>query len=260
VNALSEQGAEAQANIDPREVRHYEQLAQSWWDLSGPFWPLHRLNAVRTQYLRRVLAPVFGRRSDDEQPLQDLRLLDVGCGGGILSEAMARLGAQVHGIDVVGKSIEVARQHALNSALEVRYENASAATLVGREPGFDVVLNMEVVEHVPDVAALVNDCSRLLRPGGVLVVATINRSLLAWFFAILGAEYVLRWLPRGTHRWRQFVTPTELEALLNTAGLDVVERTGVRVNPFNRHFALTNIMAVNYMLVARSRATPLGSS
>lgn len=149
MNSLIGQGTEAQANIDPREVRHYEQLAHTWWDLSGPFWPLHRLNEVRTQYLRRVLAPMFGRSSNDEQPLQELRLLEVGCGGGILSEAIARLGAQVHGIDVVGKSIEVARQHASNSALEVRYENASAATLIGREAGFDVVLNMEVAEHRP---------------------------------------------------------------------------------------------------------------
>ncbi|MFT5176878.1 MAG: 2-polyprenyl-6-hydroxyphenyl methylase/3-demethylubiquinone-9 3-methyltransferase, partial [Gammaproteobacteria bacterium] len=188
---------------------------------------------------------------DEAQPLHKLRVLDVGCGGGILSESMARMGAQVHGIDVTDKNIVVARHHAHTSGLNVRYENITVGALHQHEPDYDIVLNMEVLEHVPDVAALVADCIHLLRPGGVLVLATINRTLLSWLFAIVGAEYVLRWLPRGTHRWRRFVTPRELGSLLAAGDMRIVAQTGVRVNPFNRHFSLTQRMAVNYMLVAQ---------
>lgn len=243
--------AAAGANVDPREVAYYQALAATWWDRSGPFWPLHRLNELRTGYLRRVLASAFGRDPRDETPLQDLTVLDVGCGGGILSESMAALGASVRGIDVVEKNIQVAQTHAAQSALPVRYEAVSASALLQRGAAFDVVLNMEVVEHVPDVPEFVRDCSRLVRPGGAMALATINRTALSWLFAIVGAEYVMRWLPRGTHRWRQFVTPREAEHLLNRDGLRVIARSGVRVNPFTRHFSLSHRMAVNYMLVAR---------
>jgi 2-polyprenyl-6-hydroxyphenyl methylase/3-demethylubiquinone-9 3-methyltransferase len=164
---------------------------------------------------------------------------------------MARLGAQVHGIDVVEKNIAVAARHARDTELAVSYETTDAAALSARGLTYDVVLNMEVVEHVPDVPALLDDCARLVDPGGVMVLATINRTSLSWIFAIVGAEYVLRWLPCGTHRWRRFVTPGELQRCLEAAGFEVVARTGVRVNPLTRRFALTRIMAVNYMLVAK---------
>ena len=242
-------------NVDPREAAHYERLAASWWDRTGPFWPLHKLNELRAEYLRETLADAFGRDPAASQPLAGLRMLDVGCGGGILSESMARLGANVHGIDVVEKNIAVARLHAQPSRLDVAYEPTTASALAATGERYDVVLNMEVVEHVPDVGALVRDCTSLLAPGGVLVLATINRTVLSWLFAIVGAEYVLRWLPRGTHRWSRFVMPAELEALLERDGLHITARTGVRVNPVTRHFALTRVMAVNYMLVARRPST-----
>ena len=238
-------------NIDPREVAYYEQLAATWWDRSGPFWPLHRLNELRTSYLKSTLARIFDRDPADPSPLQGLRVLDVGCGGGILSESIAHLGAQVHGIDIVDKSIEIARHHARFSSRPVRYEAATVSALKDRGVDYDVVLNMEVVEHVPDVPRFINECVRLVRPGGVMAVATINRTLRSWLFAIVGAEYVLGWLPRGTHHWRQFVTPGELERLLAADGLRIVKQTGVRVNPLNRHFALTKANAVNYMLIAQ---------
>jgi 2-polyprenyl-6-hydroxyphenyl methylase/3-demethylubiquinone-9 3-methyltransferase len=201
-----------------------------------------------------VLARAFGRDPSNPAPLCGLDVLDVGCGGGILSESLARLGASVHGIDVVERNVEIACRHAQDSGVTVRYEALSASALVERGVDYDIVLNMEVVEYVPDVPALLKDCARLVRPAGAMVVATINRTALSWLFAIVGAEYVLRWLPRGTHRWRQFVPPATLERLLDDNGFGVIERTGVRVNPFNRHFALTRLMAVNYMLVARRSA------
>jgi 2-polyprenyl-6-hydroxyphenyl methylase/3-demethylubiquinone-9 3-methyltransferase len=241
----------AKANVDGREVAYYEQLASTWWDRRGPFWPLHRLNELRSGFLSDVLCRAFARCPYESQPLRGIRILDVGCGGGMLSESMARLGAKVHGIDVVDKNVQIATTHVAGSGLQVRYETTSAVALARRGVQFDAVLNMEVLEHVPDAAALVADCARLVRPGGVLVLATINRNLLSWLFAIVGAEYVLRWLPRGTHRWRRFVKPDELTRFVTEAGLEVRERIGVRVNPVTRHFALTHWLAVNYMLVAQ---------
>ena len=164
---------------------------------------------------------------------------------------MAIDGADVHGIDVVEKNIAVARHHARDSGLLVRYDTISAAALAARGASYDVVLNMEVVEHVPDVSSLLHDCARLVKPGGIMVVATLNRTLLSWLFAIVGAEYVLRWLPRGTHRWQQFVTPEELRRMLAANAFNTIAETGVRVNPFNRRFDLTRSLAVNYMVVAR---------
>ena len=251
MSSAASRPAGADDNVDPREVAHYTSLAETWWDPTGPFWPLHRLNALRTGYLREVLAAGFGRDAAGSAPLAGLDVLDVGCGGGILSESMAALGARVHGVDVVERNIAIAREHAARSKLPVRYQQAPVSTVLRDGRDYDVVLNMEVVEHVPDVPALLAECARLVRPGGMMVVATINRTALAWLLAIVGAEYVLRWLPRGTHRWRQFVTPAEVEIALSACGLDVTHRTGVRVNPLTRHFALTRIMAVNYMLVAR---------
>ncbi len=250
--------AGAEANVDPREVAYYENLAATWWDRSGPFWPLHRLNALRTNYLRHVLARMFDRNPKDELPLAGLSILDVGCGGGILSESVAKLGASVLGIDVVEKNIEVARIHAAQANLPVRYETTSATALAVRGDRFDVVLNMEVVEHVPQVPAFMADCARLVRPGGAMSVSTINRTAKSWLYAIVGAEYVMRWLPRGTHRWRQFVKPAEVENLLVKDGFEIAARAGVQVNPITRRFSLSSNLAVNYMLVAR-KVSPGGT-
>ena len=177
-------------------------------------------------------------------------MLDIGCGGGILSEAMARLGARVVGIDVVERNIAIARLHAETSGVAVEYRHVAAETLAGQGERYDVVLNMEVVEHVADLPGFLQAGGQLVRPGGLMVIATLNRTALSWLFAIIGAEYILRWLPRGTHRWRRFPKPRELERLLARDGLRVTARTGVRVNPFTRCFRLTRLMAVNYMLVA----------
>ena len=254
---LSEQESSSAAaqheNVDPREAVRYQALAETWWDKSGPFWPLHRLNELRTEYLKTVLSSIFSRDPADQQPLKGLKLLDVGCGGGILSESMAQLGAHVHGIDVVLKNVEIARLHARESGLHVDYAAVNARALRQHDAKYDAVLNMEVVEHVPNPTALVEDCAALLRPGGALVLATINRTWLSWLFAIFGAEYVLRWLPRGTHRWDRFIKPDELTRTAERCGLRLVARTGVRVNPINRRFSLTRHMAVNYMIVAQKK-------
>ncbi len=247
------------ASIDPREVDFYTQLADTWWNESGPFWPLHRLNALRTGYIEQYLCRAFERDPRSPSPLAGLSILDVGCGGGILSEAIAGMGAGVHGIDVVARNISVAQRHssthgALGRGLPIRYESTSAESLVDSGARYDVVLNMEVVEHVADLDTFMRACTHLVRPGGAMVVATINRTVRAFLFAILGAEYVLRWLPRGTHQWRRFPRPGELETLLAAGSMQVDGRTGVRVNPFTRRFSLTDDLGVNYMLTARKPA------
>ncbi len=237
-------------SIDPREVAFYSGLADTWWDRSGPFWPLHRLNELRVRWIRDRLVEHFGGRAADPAPLRGLKILDIGCGGGILAESMARLGATVLGIDVVEKNVNVARLHALNAGLDVRYEQIPAEVLATRGERYDVVLNMEVVEHVADFPGFMAACCQLVAPGGAMFVSTINRTPLAWLFAIVGAEYVLRWLPRGTHRWSLFRRPDELRAQLGAGGLRVVGESGVRVNPLTRGFALQSGLAVNYMQFA----------
>jgi 2-polyprenyl-6-hydroxyphenyl methylase/3-demethylubiquinone-9 3-methyltransferase len=244
------------STIDPREVEFYSRLAATWWNTDGPFWPLHRLNTLRAAFLRERLCELFGRDSARDQPLEGLRILDIGCGGGILSESIAQTGASVLGIDVVDKNIHIARRHAAEIGLDVRYQLTSAEELAATGAEFDVVLNMEVVEHVANLSVFMDAAGRMVRPGGVMAVATINRTLRSWLFAIVGAEYVLRWLPRGTHQWRRFPTPSEIADLMAARGLAVVELRGVRINPLTRGFSLSRSTAVNYMTLAtRARAT-----
>lgn len=238
------------AGIDPAEVAYYEGLAHRWWDTAGPFWPLHRLNAFRVGYLCNQLAQRLGQAASGDRPFAGLRVLDIGCGGGILSESVARLGAAVVGVDVTEKNLRVARLHAEREGLVIDYRLASVELLAQSGEVFDLVLNMEVVEHVGHPQAFLAHCARLVRPGGIMVVSTINRTLAAAVIAIWGAESVLRWLPRGTHHYRKLVRPSEVIAGLG-AGFRVLDRTGVRVNPFNRAFSLTRWMGVNYMLVAQ---------
>lgn len=234
--------------VDPREVEFYSRLADTWWDLDGPFWPLHKLNELRVEYIKQKLCQHFDRSSAASRPLEGLRVLDVGCGGGILSESMARLGASVTGIDVVDKNIRIASLHATQHGVDVDYRTATAAEVAASGAVFDVVLNMEVVEHVADVELFMCDCTRLTSEDGVMLVATINRTLLAWLFAIVGAEYVLRWLPRGTHRWSMFQKPDDIAAHLKKGELAVKDTVGVAVNPFTRRFRITASSAVNYMM------------
>lgn len=238
------------STIDPDEVAYYERLATEWWDETGKFWPLHYLNRVRETYLKQQICQHFGRDVAVENPLQGISIVDIGCGGGILSESMARLGASVTGIDIVPKSLQVARQHSFGQRLNIEYLESTAEELARLELQFDVVLNMEVVEHVLELPSFINSCAQLLTPGGITFIATINRNPLSWIVAILGAEYILGWLPRGTHRWSKFVTPAELSALLGENGLRVKAATGVRINPLNKNFSLTPSLRVNYMLAA----------
>ena len=235
--------------IDAREVEFYTQLADTWWDQHGPFWPLHKLNRLRVDYIRNKVSEHFGLDVDSPKPLAGLRVLDVGCGGGILAESMARLGANVTAIDVVEKNIQVARIHAERESLSIDYRLCTAAELAEENECFDVVLNMEVVEHVANLPAFMRDCCRLTASNGCMFVATINRTPLSWLFAIVGAEYILGWLPRGTHRWRWFRKPAEIERLLADGGLSANDIIGVSANPFNRTLNMTSRTAVNYMLL-----------
>lgn len=235
-------------SIDPAEVAYFERLADRWWDTGGPFWPLHRLNAFRVGYLRRHAASALGRDPAAERPFAGVEVLDIGCGGGILSESVARLGAAVTGIDVTEKNLNAARLHAARSGLAIDYRLLSVEDLAASGAGFDLVLNMEVVEHVEQRPEFLAACARLVRPGGVMLVSSINRTWAAFLTAILGAEYILRWLPRGTHHYRKLVRPEEVLAELGN-GFRCLHRTGVRVNPFNRVFSYTRWMGVNYMLV-----------
>ena len=236
--------------IDPREVNFYTQLAETWWDGQGPFWPLHRLNELRVPYILDKLCQHFGLAAEKPQPLAGLRLLDVGCGGGILSESMAQLGAQVTGIDVVEKNIRIATLHAEKKGLNIDYRVCPATDLVAAGKQFDVVLNMEVVEHVADLEAFMRQCCKLTANDGVMFVSTINRTPRAWLFAIVGAEYILRWLPKGTHRWRLFRKPHEIRALLDSGGLRIADITGVAANPLTKTLRLVDSTSVNYMLFA----------
>ncbi len=237
-------------DIDPSEVEYFEKLAHRWWDEQGPFWPLHKLNAFRAGYVREHLCGAFGRDPDAQRPLAGLRVLDIGCGGGILSESVARMGASVTGTEITEKNVRVAQLHGSWSGLDIDYRLITADALAANGEAYDAVLNMEVVEHVERLPQFLATCARLVRPGGVMVVATINRTPASWLTAILGAEYVLGWLPKGTHHYRKLVKPAELMAGLGS-GFQVLHRTGVRVNPFNRAFSFTNFEGVNYMMVFR---------
>ena len=243
------------ANVDPGQAAYYRELSDKWWDTEGAFWPLHGLNNIRTRYLSRLLREHFDRPDYTTQPLQGLSVLDIGCGGGLLSEAMAHLGARVHGIDVVNRNIETARYHALQQALDIRYEYGDVDLVMGRGEQYDVVLNMEVVEHVPAPHRFLRDGASLVKPGGVMAVATINRTLLAWLFAIVGAEYVLNLLPKGTHEYDKLIKPSELARWARAAGLNVEAMIGLSYNPITKHYRLVEgDVSVNYMIRASKPA------
>jgi len=227
-------------NADPAELAKFSELAHRWWDPDSEFRPLHRINPLRLQWIQ------------SQVPLSGLRVLDVGCGGGILSDSMARQGANVLGIDLASKALKVAQLHALEASTpNVRYREVSAENLAAEEPGsFDVVTCMEMLEHVPDPGSVVRACSQLVKPGGWVFISTINRNPKSFLFAIVGAEYVLRWLPRGTHEWNKFVTPDELTKYLLDNRLVITEQTGVVYSPFADKWALSSDMDVNYMVVA----------
>ncbi|MGC4026687.1 MAG: bifunctional 2-polyprenyl-6-hydroxyphenol methylase/3-demethylubiquinol 3-O-methyltransferase UbiG [Mesorhizobium sp.] len=238
------------STIDPEEVERFSRIAAQWWDPAGKFRPLHKFNPVRLAYIRDQVAARSGRDPLAARPLEGVRILDIGCGGGLLCEPMARLGATVVGVDPAERNIEVARLHAAESGLEIDYRATTAEALADAGEQFDVVLNMEVVEHVADIDLFISRTSEMVKPGGLMFVATINRTLKALGLAIIGAEYVLRWLPRGTHRYDKFVRPQELETPLSKAGMVVIDRTGVSYNPLADRWSRSKDMDVNYMLLA----------
>lgn len=242
-------------SVDAAEVAKFAALADQWWDEEGPFRPLHRLNPVRLGFIRDQLAARFDRDIRADRPLEGLRIADIGCGGGLLSEPLARLGASVTGIDATDRNIQAASAHAAQSGLAIDYRHATAEALHDAGEQFDAVLNMEVVEHVADVDVFLDATAGLVRPGGMMLAATLNRTAKSYAFAILGAEILLRWLPRGTHDWRRFVRPSELAAGLRNANMVVTEFTGVVYNPFSGRWLLDERdLDVNYMLVAQKNA------
>lgn len=241
--------------IDPAEIAKFEAMAAEWWNPEGKFKPLHMLNPVRLEYIVTQIAAEFGRDRAAPRPFAGLRILDIGCGGGLLSEPMARLGADVVGADAAARNIPVARVHAEQSGLAIDYRHTTAEELAAAGERFDAVLNMEVVEHVADPLAYLTACRDLLRPGGLMICSTINRNPKSYLMAIIGAEHVMRWLPKGTHEWSKFITPDELFDLLRRAGLDPVDRKGMVFNPIRWSWALSDRdLSVNYVTASRRPA------
>jgi 2-polyprenyl-6-hydroxyphenyl methylase/3-demethylubiquinone-9 3-methyltransferase len=240
--------------IDAGEVERFSRLAQEWWNPNGKFKPLHKFNPVRLAYIRDQVASHFGRDPRAAKPFDGLRLLDIGCGGGLLCEPMARLGADVVGADASTTNIEVAKIHAAEARVKIDYRATTAEALADAGEQFDVVLNMEVVEHVADVDLFLTKCAQMVKPGGLMFVATINRTLKAWGLAIIGAEYVLGWLPKGTHQYDKLVRPEELDRGLADTGMSLVERTGVTYNPLTDQWNRSRDLDVNYMILAAKPA------
>ena len=237
-------------SIDPNEIEQFARLGAQWWDPRGPMAALHKFNPVRLGYIRDQAVKHFSRDPKKLDCLSGLRILDIGCGGGILSEPLARLGAGVTGADPAEENIAVASAHAKESGLKVDYRATTAEDLAAANEQFDIVLAMEVVEHVTDVQAFVTTCAAMVRPGGLMIAATLNRTAKSFALAIVGAEYILRWLPRGTHQWDKFVTPEELERGMVAGGLRVVAERGVIYNLFADRWQLSDDRDVNYMMVA----------
>ena len=248
--AAGQAGAPPRSTIDAAEVDRFSRLAREWWNPVGKFRPLHKFNPVRLAYIKEKVCARFDRDPGAHRPLAGLRLLDIGCGGGLLCEPMARLGAEVVGADAAATNIEVARLHAAQSGLEIDYRATTAEALAEASETFDVVLNMEVVEHVSDVDLFMEATAAMVRPGGLMFVATINRTRKAQLLAIVMAENVLRWLPRGTHEYDRLVRPGEIAAPLARAGMNVVERTGVFYNVLADEWRRSRDTDVNYMVLA----------
>jgi 2-polyprenyl-6-hydroxyphenyl methylase/3-demethylubiquinone-9 3-methyltransferase len=232
-------------------VAKFSAIAAEWWDPAGKFAPLHKFNPVRLGFIRTQAANHFGRDARSLRPFEGLSLLDIGCGGGLLSEPMARLGFAVTGADASDRNIGTARAHAAQSGLKIDYRATSAEALVAEGRAFDAVLNMEVVEHVADVPAYLAACTALVKPGGLTFVATLNKTLKSLALAKIGAEYVLNWLPRGTHDWNRFIPPAELEKSLEETGLTILKRQGVSFDPLGWDWKLSPDVDVNYMIVAQ---------
>ena len=237
------------STVDPAEIERFSRIAGEWWDPAGKFAPLHRLNPVRIGYIRDRAAAHWKRDPLAGLPLHGLSLLDIGCGGGLLSEPMARLGARVTGVDAAARNIAVAALHAGKQGLEIDYRQCAAETLAESGARFDIVLALEIVEHVADAPLFLKSCGHLVKPGGLLFLSTLNRTAKAWALAIAGGEYILRWLPRGTHDWKKFLKPSEVVRGLRSGGVETQESVGVVYSPLSRAWSLNKRdLDVNYML------------
>jgi 2-polyprenyl-6-hydroxyphenyl methylase / 3-demethylubiquinone-9 3-methyltransferase len=237
------------STVDSAEVERFSRIADEWWDTKGKFAPLHRLNPVRIGYIRDRAASHWSRDAQSGQPLAGLSILDIGCGGGLLSEPMARLGAAVTGIDASARNIAVAGLHAEGQGLAIDYRATTAEALAEQPPRFDIVLALEIVEHVADIDLFLRSCTTLVKPGGLLFLSTLNRTAKAWALAIAGAEYVLGWLPRGTHDWKKFLKPSEVAKGLRAGGVQAEEIVGVVYSPLSRAWSISaSDFDVNYML------------
>lgn len=238
--------------VDEGEVERFSRIAEEWWDLNGKFKPLHSINPVRIAYIKENICAFFGKSAQAPSPFSGLSVLDIGCGGGLISEPMCKLGALVTGIDASAKNIGVAGLHAQKGGLSIDYRATTAEDLLATGVQFDVVLALEIVEHVADVEGFVQVCAGLVKPGGLMVWSTINRTPKAYALAIVGAEYVLRWLPKGTHDWKKFLKPSELAAHLRRAGVTVLHMTGMVMSPFSGQWRLEEKdLSVNYLLVGQ---------
>ncbi len=240
------------SSVDQAELDKFAAMAAEWWDPTGKFKPLHKFNPVRLRYIREKACDHFGLDAELRRPFEGLSLVDIGCGGGLLCEPMARLGASVTGIDPEYENIAIAQNHCSAQDMAIDYQVTSAEELLETGKTFDIVLNMEVVEHVADVPLFMSSCARLVSPGGLLFSATLNRTLKSFAFAIVGAEYVLRWLPRGTHNWEKFVTPDELSEAITKGGLQVCDTQGITFNPLSDQWLPSTDTNINYMMLAKN--------
>ncbi len=239
------------SSVDPAEVERFSALAAEWWNPNGKFGVLHKFNPVRLDYIREQVTARLRIDPNQREPFKGLRFLDIGCGGGLLSEPMARLGADVVAVDPSEKNIKTASVHAAEQGLDIDYRASTAEDLAAAGETFDVILNMEVIEHVADPAQFAATCAGMLKPGGLMFVATLNRTLKAFGLAIIGAEYVLGWLPKGTHQWEKFITPDELKSWLAAADCPVVELSGVTYSPLSNTWRKAADTDVNYMVICQ---------
>lgn len=242
------------STVDDAEIARFSAMAAEWWSPTGKFRPLHKFNPTRLAYIRETLCRHFNLDESEQSPLGSLRILDIGCGGGLLCEPLTRMGAQITGADASEVNIGIASTHAQENGFEIDYRATTAEALAEAGEQFDVVLNMEVIEHVADINLFLEACASMVKPGGLMIVATLNRTLKSYALAIVGAEYVLRWLPVGTHQWDKFVTPDEVEKALQPTDLKITERTGVTFSPLTDKWSRSKDLDVNYMVLCERPA------
>jgi len=246
----------SRVSVDPAEMASFSRMAEDWWNPTGMFRPLHEMNGARLEFIKNAVCEHFHRDPDVELPLKGLRILDIGCGGGLLCEPITRLGAQVTGVDALERNLKTAKTHAEQVGLEIDYRHGTIEQMVdtvGQKEGeslFDVVLNMEVIEHVANPPEFMTDCGAMIRDGGLMICSTINRTMKAFAFAIVGAEYLLRWLPRGTHQFEKLVKPAEMQRWLRDAGLSPQPSVGMSLNPITRNWKFSDDLSINYVTVS----------